>query len=134
MNDHAFNLVTGVLALISAVTAILGYYHSRLPSQRMETFDKIFAHAKELLTRAREDGLITTDMWWMISATITQLEVSALAARTRVYAPARGLGAYAMRRELSKEINDLIEGAEALRLLIIVSAQRQLQLQSPWKV
>ncbi|KAF8869605.1 hypothetical protein BD779DRAFT_1479655 [Infundibulicybe gibba] len=133
MNDHAFSFVTGALAVVSAVISLLRYYHSRLPNQRMETFDRIFGHSKELLARAREDGLITTEMWWAINATIMQLEVSALAARARVYASSQGLGAYAMRRELSKEINTLIEGAGALRLSIAVSAQRQLQLQSHWR-
>ncbi|KAF8872769.1 hypothetical protein BD779DRAFT_1571851 [Infundibulicybe gibba] len=133
MNDHTFDLVIGVLALVSAITSILSYYHSRLPSQRMEKFDKIFGHSKKLFSRAREDGLITASLQWTISATITRLEASSLAARARVYTSSQGFGAYVMRRELLNEINILIEEAEALRLSITISAQRQLQLKGYWR-
>ncbi|KAF8897942.1 hypothetical protein BD779DRAFT_1493075 [Infundibulicybe gibba] len=110
MNDHAFSLVTGVLALVSAIASILGYYHSRLPNQRMEMFDKIFSHSKELFSRARKDGLITASLWRAVSGRSSgMLEASSLEARAR--------------------INTLIEDAEALRLSITISAQQQLRLQ-----
>ncbi|KAF8872765.1 hypothetical protein BD779DRAFT_1571823 [Infundibulicybe gibba] len=116
MNDHAFDLVIGVLALLSAVISALGYYHSRLPSQRMEKFDKIFGHSKKLFSRAREDGLITASLQWSISEMIAGLEASSLGTRNRVYAFSQGSGVYAMNRELSKEINILIRDVERLRI------------------
>ncbi|KAF8872776.1 hypothetical protein BD779DRAFT_1571874, partial [Infundibulicybe gibba] len=60
-------LVTGTLAFCGAVTSILNYYFSRLPSQRMEVFDKVFEHSKELFSRAREAGLIITPLRRTIS-------------------------------------------------------------------
>ncbi|KAF8874363.1 hypothetical protein BD779DRAFT_1566965 [Infundibulicybe gibba] len=132
---------------------LYGYYFSRLPSQRMEVFDKVFEHSKGLFSRAREAGLIIAPLRRTISVMIEgfvtpqvcnivavsltdniyRLEASSLDARACVYASPQGLGAYMMRRELSGDIDILIERAKALRQLITKSAQEQLQLQSYWR-
>ncbi|KAF8874367.1 hypothetical protein BD779DRAFT_1566980 [Infundibulicybe gibba] len=105
MNDDVFNFIIGVLALVSAITSIFGYYHSCLPSQRMEKFDKIFGHSKKLFSQARENGLITT------SITITnhspsyyRLEASSLEARSRVYVFSQGPGVYVINPTRSPDI------------------------------
>ncbi|KAF8892993.1 hypothetical protein BD779DRAFT_1508164 [Infundibulicybe gibba] len=121
MDDNTFNLVIGVLALISAAASTFGYYHSRLPSQRMDTFDEILGRTKTLFVTAKEDGLIAGPLQRTINARIKTLESSSLEARALAYGPAQSLGVGLIRRGLPQKIEALIVEARALRLFVAVS-------------
>ncbi|KAF8872770.1 hypothetical protein BD779DRAFT_328634 [Infundibulicybe gibba] len=120
MNDNAFNLVIGVLALISTAASLLRYYKARLPIKRMESFDKILRSSKALFTNAEKNGFMTESLRAEINMRFERLDASSPEARARAYESSHGLGMCVWRGGLLKEIGLLIEAAEDLRLFIVV--------------
>ncbi|KAF8897944.1 hypothetical protein BD779DRAFT_1667845 [Infundibulicybe gibba] len=107
MNDNTFNLVIGVLALISTVASLLRYFQARLPIKQIESFDSILRSSKILFIKAGKNGFMTESLHAEINMRFERLDVSSLEARARAYESSRGLGL-------------LIEAAEDLRLFIVV--------------